>query len=208
MSLNSGRTVQCKRVAQSLRPFGLHGDVNDAHRAGAGRVRGGGERLFVILDSGAAVHLVCPAHKHFFDKRAKVEFSVTVETAGGDLTLDVIGTCSVAASCVMVVCSTPCSQSVSSALPEVRKMDIYERCPEGYGMLKGPRGNVKLERSGGLDYLVGGEGQASLGVSGVCVKIGTSHSASRKSGSHRFARNFCRLEQEGDARHQNCNLPQ
>ena len=27
----------------------------------------------------------------------------------------------------MVVCSDPCSQSVSSALPEVRKMDISTR---------------------------------------------------------------------------------
>ena len=36
---------------------------------------------------------------------------------------------------------------------------FYERYPEGYGVLKGPRGNVKLERSGGLDYLVDGEGQ-------------------------------------------------
>ena len=36
---------------------------------------------------------------------------------------------------------------------------FYDRCPEGYGELKGRRGNVKLERSGGLDHLVGGEGQ-------------------------------------------------
>ena len=34
-----------------------------------------------------------------------------------------------------------------------------EKCPEGYGVLRRPRGNVKLERSGGLDYLVGGKGQ-------------------------------------------------
>ena len=32
---NSGRTVQYKLNAQSLRLFGLHRDVNDAHRAGA-----------------------------------------------------------------------------------------------------------------------------------------------------------------------------
>ena len=38
-------------------------------------------------------------------------------------------------------------------------------------------------------------------------KIGTSHSAPRKSGSHRFASCFCWLEQKGAARHQNCNLP-
>ena len=36
---------------------------------------------------------------------------------------------------------------------------FYERCAEGYGVLKVPRGNVKLGRSGGLDYLIGGEGQ-------------------------------------------------
>ena len=36
---------------------------------------------------------------------------------------------------------------------------FHERCPEGYGVLKRPKGNVKLERSGGLDYFVGGEGQ-------------------------------------------------
>ena len=39
MSLNSGRTVQYKHDAQSLRPFGLHGDVNDGHRAGANRLQ-------------------------------------------------------------------------------------------------------------------------------------------------------------------------
>ena len=35
MSLNSGRTAQYKHNAQFLRHFGLHGDVNDAHRDGA-----------------------------------------------------------------------------------------------------------------------------------------------------------------------------
>ena len=37
LSLSSGRTVQYKPNAQSLRLFGLHGDVNDAHRAGTNR---------------------------------------------------------------------------------------------------------------------------------------------------------------------------
>ena len=32
-----------------------------------------------------------------------------------------------------------------------------ERHPDDYGVLKGSGGNVQLERSGGLDYLVGGE---------------------------------------------------
>ena len=37
--VNSGRTVQYKLNAQSLRLFGLHSDVNDAHRAGANRLQ-------------------------------------------------------------------------------------------------------------------------------------------------------------------------
>ena len=36
---NSCRTVQYKLNAQSLRLFGLHSDVNDAHRAGANRLQ-------------------------------------------------------------------------------------------------------------------------------------------------------------------------
>ena len=36
---NSGRTVQYKLNAQSLRLFGLHSDVNDVHRAGANRLQ-------------------------------------------------------------------------------------------------------------------------------------------------------------------------
>ena len=36
---NSGRTEQYKLNAQSLRLFGLHSDVNDAHRAGANRLQ-------------------------------------------------------------------------------------------------------------------------------------------------------------------------
>ena len=39
LSLNSGRTVQYTHNAQFLRLFGLHGDVNDAHRAGANRLQ-------------------------------------------------------------------------------------------------------------------------------------------------------------------------
>ena len=35
----TGRTVQYKHNAQFLRLFGLHGDVNDAHRAGANRLQ-------------------------------------------------------------------------------------------------------------------------------------------------------------------------
>ena len=36
---NSGRTVQYKLHAQSLRLFGLHSDVNDAHRVSANRLQ-------------------------------------------------------------------------------------------------------------------------------------------------------------------------
>ena len=36
---NSARTVQYKLDAQSLRIFGLHSDLNDAHRAGANRLQ-------------------------------------------------------------------------------------------------------------------------------------------------------------------------
>ena len=36
---NSGRTVQYILNAQSLRLFGLHSDVNDAHRVGANRLQ-------------------------------------------------------------------------------------------------------------------------------------------------------------------------
>ena len=35
----TGRTVQYKLNAQFLRLFGLHGDVIDAHRAGANRLQ-------------------------------------------------------------------------------------------------------------------------------------------------------------------------
>ena len=75
------------------------------------------KHLSMIVDSGAEVHLVCPAHKHFLDKRDKV----SVPPAVGDLTLDVIGDLL----CGGIVCHgcvfNPCSQSVSSLLPEVRR---------------------------------------------------------------------------------------
>ena len=46
---NSGRTVQYKLNAQSLRLFGLYSDVNDAHRAGAKRLQNK-QRLYSGLD--------------------------------------------------------------------------------------------------------------------------------------------------------------
>ena len=39
MSLNSGRAAQYTHNVEFLRHFGLHGDVNDAHRAGANRLK-------------------------------------------------------------------------------------------------------------------------------------------------------------------------
>ena len=37
--------------------------------------------------------------------------------------------------------------------------DVYfcEKCPDNYGVSKGRKGNVKLERPSGVDYLVGRE---------------------------------------------------
>ena len=198
----------------------------------------------------------------------KLNVPLQLETAGGDLTLDVIGD----VHCGGIVCqrcefNPLLSVSLFSAARGEKDGHFCGRCPEGYGVSKGPRGNVKLERSGGLDYLVGGEEQcvflalltpgsvdggycrvdnvdiehlrgghlefdpgcttctsmtrrndnivdrmierqlgqgekfvASLGLSGVCDETGTSYSA-------RFVRNFCWLEHEGAAWHQNCNLP-
>ena len=114
----------------------------------------------MIVDSGAEVHLVCPAHKHFLTNVTKLSVSLHMETAGRDLTLDVIGDLL----CGGIVChgcvfNPVLSVSFFSAARGEKDGYFYERCPAGYGVLKGPRGNVKLERSGGLDYLVGGEGQ-------------------------------------------------
>ena len=119
-----------------------------------------GSYLSMIVDSGAEVHLVCPAHKHFLTNVTKLSVPLQLETAGGDLTLDVMGDLL----CGGIVChgcvfNPVLSVSLFSAATGEKDGCCYEGCPEGYGVLKGPRGNVKLERSGGLDFLVGGEGQ-------------------------------------------------
>ena len=44
------RTVQYKLNAQSLRLFGLHRDVNDAHRAGANRLQNKTDSVRTISD--------------------------------------------------------------------------------------------------------------------------------------------------------------
>ena len=41
----------------------------------------------MVVDSGAEVHLVCPAHKHFMKNLSKLDVPLQLETAGGDLTL-------------------------------------------------------------------------------------------------------------------------
>ena len=45
---STGRTVQYKLNAQYLRLIGLHRDVNDAHRAGANRVRNNKNSVWFI----------------------------------------------------------------------------------------------------------------------------------------------------------------
>ena len=47
---NSGRTVQYKHNAQSLRLFGLHGDVNDALRAGANRLQNKNKKAVKLME--------------------------------------------------------------------------------------------------------------------------------------------------------------
>ena len=84
----------------------------------------------------------------------KLNVPLQLETAGGDLTLDLIGDLL----CGGIVCHLLSVSLVSAARGE-KDGYFHERCPERYGMLKGPRGNVKLERSGGLDHLVGFEEQ-------------------------------------------------
>ena len=51
---NSGGTVQYKLNAQSLRLFGLHSDVNDAHRAGANRLQNKTNKLPHVVQLGSA----------------------------------------------------------------------------------------------------------------------------------------------------------
>ena len=59
---NSGRTVQYKHNAQSLRLFGLHSDVTDAHRAGANRLQNKNKRscLSQLPESPSIRSTECP----------------------------------------------------------------------------------------------------------------------------------------------------
>ena len=45
----------------------------------------------MIVGSDAEVHLVCPAHKHILTNVTMLSVPLQLDTAGGDLTLDVIG---------------------------------------------------------------------------------------------------------------------
>ena len=49
------------------------------------------KHLSMIVDSSAEVHAESPAHKHFLTNVTKLSVPLQLETAGGDLTLDVIG---------------------------------------------------------------------------------------------------------------------
>ena len=90
----------------------------------------------------------------------KLSVPLQLETAGRDLTPEVIGDLL----CGGIVChgcvfNQLLSVGLFSAARGQKDGYFHERYHEGYGVLKGPRGNVRLERSGDLDYLVGGEGQ-------------------------------------------------
>ena len=109
----------------------------------------------MVVDSGAEVHLVCPAHKHFKEHLSKLDVPLQLETAGGDLTLDTIGDLF----CGGIVCRGVVFNpllTVTLFITSRGEKDgyFYERCLEGYGVLKGPTGNVFLERSGGTGHNV------------------------------------------------------
>ena len=83
-------------------------------------------------------------------------------TAGGDLTLHTIGDFL----CGGIVCHgcvfNPLLTVSRFSTARGEKYGIFnEGRPEGYGVLKVPSGNVKHERSGGLDHLVGGGDERS-----------------------------------------------
>ena len=116
------------------------------------------KHLSMVVDSGVEVHLVCPAHKHLLRKLTKLTVPLQLETAGGDLTLDTIGDLHCGGIlCQGCVFNPLLSVSLFSTTRGEKDGYFYERCPENHGVLKGPRGHVKLELLGGLDHLVGEE---------------------------------------------------
>ena len=141
------------------------------------------KHLSMVVDSGAEVHLVCPAHKHLMKNVTKLTVPLQLETAAGDVALDTIGDLL----CRSVVChgcvfSPIFSDSLFSTARGEKDGYFCERCPEGYGVLKGPKGDVKLERAGGLDYLVGGEEQC---VFLLCSHLATCTSMTTRGRQHR-----------------------
>ena len=77
----------------------------------------------------------------------KLTVPLQLETAGGDLTLDTIGDLFCGGiMCHGCVFKPLLSVSLFSAARGEKDGYVYESCPESYGVLKGPKGNVKLER--------------------------------------------------------------
>ena len=109
----------------------------------------------MIVDSDAEVHLGDPAHKHLWTNVTKLNVPLQLETVGDVLTLDVIGDllCD-DIKCHGCVFNSLLSVSLFSAIRSEKDDFSNERCPEDYEVLRGPRGNVKFERSDDLNHLV------------------------------------------------------
>ena len=91
------------------------------------------KHLSMVVDSGAEVHLVSTGHKHLSRWR-RLDAR---HDRGPALRWHRL------------------SRRFFSTARGEKDGYFNQKCPEGYGVLKRPQGNVKLERSGGLDYLVG-----------------------------------------------------
>ena len=72
------------RACQSSRVCGLEQDDNVLNAT----VR---STTTAIVDSGAEIHVVCPAHKHIMTCVTKQQEQLQLETAGGDLIVDTVG---------------------------------------------------------------------------------------------------------------------
>ena len=103
--------------------------------------------------------MLCLARRHFMKNVAKSNVPLQLEIAGGELTLDTIGDGIVWHGCVFNPLLTV---SLFSTARGEKDGYFFERRPEGSGMLKGPNGSVKPERSGELDYLVDGEKRSAF----------------------------------------------
>ena len=86
------------------------------------------KHLYMIVDSGAEVQLVCPAHKHFLTNVTKLSVPLQLKTVGRDLTLDVVGDLLCGGIvCHGCVCSIPSSQSSLFGAARGEMMDISMR---------------------------------------------------------------------------------